>query len=88
MASASAWLLFVNFLEGERAFSVRERIAFWDFLVPNARPRALRAAFLLWLLAAAETGVWVAVERGVERTVRVFEGMSWRVEDEGSKIAR
>ncbi len=32
----------VGRLSGEMAFSVRERIAFWDFLVPNARPRAMR----------------------------------------------
>ena len=25
------------------AFSVRSRIAFWDFLVPKARPKAERA---------------------------------------------
>lgn len=24
------------------AFSVKERIAFWDFLVPKARPKAMR----------------------------------------------
>ena len=29
--------------EAWMAFSVRERIAFWDFLVPKARPRAVRA---------------------------------------------
>lgn len=32
----------VGALSGEKAFSVRERIAFWDFFVPNARPRAVR----------------------------------------------
>lgn len=75
----------MNFLDGDRAFSVRERIAFCDFLVPNARPRALRAALRLCdgLLAAAVDGA-----RGVARTVRVFVGTSCRVDAAGSKMAR
>ncbi len=36
-------------LRGEMAFSVRARIAFWDFLVPKERPRAAREESW-WLL--------------------------------------
>jgi len=36
-------------LRGDMAFSMRARIAFWDFLVPKERPRAAREESW-WLL--------------------------------------
>lgn len=48
MAERTAWATAsaeVGFLDGDMALVVWDWIAFWDFLVPKARPRAVRVDF-------------------------------------------
>ena len=67
------------------AFSVRERMAFWDFLVPNVRPSVLRAEISLGTSASSSEGCEGAEEAlRVLRTMTLRAGTNWRVSRDGS----
>lgn len=67
------------------AFSVRERMAFWDFLVPNVRPRVLRAEISLGAsISLSDSGGRAMEAFRVLRTMTLRAGTNWSVPRDGS----
>ncbi len=73
-------------MEGEAwiALAVRARMAFWDFLVPKARPRVERAERVFGASSSSSWLLAMAAERSVLRMTSFRAGTNWSWPVEGS----